>query len=85
MFCNSNLPETRDGRLIQANPWGPWAPVATLPMPNAPMGASYTTWRGHKPKCHDINLRLFSNSLANLHMKSQIPDTSPLLYILFRG
>ena len=45
MFCNSNLPETRDGRLIQANPWGPWAPVATLPMPNAPMGASYTTWR----------------------------------------
>ncbi len=24
---------------------GPWAPVAELPMPNAPMGASYTTWR----------------------------------------
>ena len=50
MFCNSNLPETRDGRLIQANPWGPWAPVATLPMPNAPMGASYTTWRDTSSK-----------------------------------
>lgn len=58
MFCNSNLPETRDGRLIQANPWGPWAPVATLPMPNAPMGASYTTWRDTSDDAKELAERI---------------------------